>query len=130
MPKRFPTIKFLLQSQMAIVIAIAVSSTLITLKMRQHVGFEMIELQAYDRMIRWKRPLGTDDRLLMVEINETDLQTLKQVTPSDAILARAIDRLQQSKPRVIGVDLYRDLPQGKGQAALSKAFKQIGRAHV
>lgn len=124
MLKRFPTVKFLLQSQTAIVIAIAVCSTLITLKMRQHVGFEMIELQAYDRMIRWKRPLGTDDRLLMVEINETDLQTLKQVTPGDDILARAIDRLQQSKPRVIGVDLYRDLPQGQGQAALSKAFKQ------
>ena len=109
---------------MAIVTTIAVCSTLITLRMRQHAGFEMVELQTYDRMMRWKQPLGTDDRLLMVEINETDLQTLKQVTPSDEVLARAIDRLQQFKPRVIGVDLYRDLPQGKGQSALNAAFKK------
>ncbi len=116
------SLKSLLQSQAAIVIAIGLSTAAATLMIRQHVGFEMIELQAYDRMVRWKQSLGADNRLLMVEITETDLQTLKQVTPSDDILARAIDRIQTAKPRVIGVDLYRDLPQGKGKLALTKAL--------
>jgi adenylate cyclase len=116
------SLKSLLQSQAAIVIAIGLSTAATTSMIRQHVGFEMIELQAYDRMVRWKQSLGTDNRLLMVEITETDLQTLKQVTPSDDILAQAIDRIQTASPRVIGVDLYRDLPQGKGKTALAKAL--------
>ncbi len=118
------SLKSLLQSQAAIVITITLSTAAATFMIRQHVGFEMIELQAYDRMVRWKQSLGADHRLLMVEINETDLQALQQVTPSDAVLARAIDRLQASKPRVIGIDLYRDLPQATGKTALAKAFKK------
>ncbi len=123
MLKPLPSLKSLLQIPAAIVLAIGLSSAAMTCMIRQHVGFEMIELQAYDRMVRWKTSLGNDDRLLMVEINESDLQFLKQVTPSDEILANALDRLQKSSPRVVGIDLYRDLPQGKGKAALNQALK-------
>jgi adenylate cyclase len=121
--KSFSLFKSLLQSPTAIVLAIGLSTAATTLMIRQHVGFEMIELQAYDRLVRWKTSLGHDDRLLMVEISESDLQFLKQVTPSDEILANALNRIQKYGPRVVGIDLYRDLPQGKGKAALNQALK-------
>ncbi len=123
-PKFISTLRRNLSQSAAIVIVFAITSTGLTLLARRHVGFEMVELQAYDRMMRWKASPGSDPRLLLVEIDETDLQTLKQTTPSDAVLAQAISKLQQYQPRVIGIDLYRDLPQGKGQKEYLKAVTQ------
>jgi adenylate cyclase len=113
-----------LNQSAAIVIVFAITSTGLVCLARRHIGFELVELQAYDRMMRWKSSPGSDPRILLVEINETDLQTLKQATPSDAILAKALTKLQRYQPRVIGIDLYRDLPQGKGQKDYIKAVTQ------
>ncbi len=123
-PKLIATLRRHLNQSAAIIIVFAVTSTGLVCFARRHVGFEMVELQAYDRMMNWKPSPGSDPRLLLVEINETDLQALKQPTPSDAILAQALTKLQQHQPRVIGIDIYRDLPQGKGQKDYIKAVKQ------
>jgi adenylate cyclase len=119
-----PTLKQSLNQSTAFVLLLAIGSAGLVTIARKHVGFEMVELQAYDRMMRWKPSLGIDPRILLVEIDENDLQTLKTSTPSDATLAHAFQKLQRHQPRVIGLDLYRDLPQGKGQNELLKALIQ------
>lgn len=123
-PKLLASLRRQLNQSAAIVIVFSIASTALVCLARRHVGFEMVELQAYDRMMRWQASPGSDPRLLLVEIDETDLQTLKQTTPSDAILAQALTQLQRHKPRVIGIDLYRDLPQGKGRKDYLKAVTQ------
>ncbi|MGD1927377.1 MAG: CHASE2 domain-containing protein [Leptolyngbyaceae cyanobacterium] len=96
--------------------------TAAVLVIRQLGGWAPLELMIYDRWTQWQPALPQDDRLLVVEITEADLKALQQSTPSDAILSQAIQTLQAHNPRVIGIDLYRDIPQGEGQAALLKTL--------
>jgi adenylate cyclase len=86
-------------------------------------AFEPLELRIYDWMMRSRSDLNADPRLLIVGITETDLRRLKTVTVSDRPLAEVLQTLQKHKPRVIGIDLYRDLPEGKGQAQLKQQLQ-------
>jgi adenylate cyclase len=85
--------------------------------------FEPIELNAYDTLVRLQSARSPDQRLLIVGVTEADLYRLNASTPSDRTLAAAIGILQKSQPAVIGLDFYRDLPQGEGQALLKKQFQ-------
>jgi CHASE2 domain-containing sensor protein/tRNA A-37 threonylcarbamoyl transferase component Bud32 len=95
---------------------LAVSS--LVLGFRQVGGLEPLELNLYDRMVRIQGDRGLDPRLLMVTISEADLQQLQRATPSDQSVAEVIQTLAQHKPRAIGLDLHRDLPQEPGHEAL------------
>jgi len=90
----------------------------LVLGLRQVGGVEPLELRIYDRMVRLRAADASDPRLLVVEITEEDIQALQRPTPSDETLARAIAQLQQLQPRVIGLDLHRDVPQEPGHAQL------------
>jgi Predicted transmembrane sensor domain len=84
---------------------------------RQFGGLQPLELKAYDLMMRSRPDQGLDSRLLIVEITETDIQTIKQWPIPDGILAQVLAKLQQHQPRAIGIDIYRDLviPPGHGE---------------
>jgi len=101
------------------VLAIATAAvTCVVLGLRQLGWLEPLELAAYDQMTRLQPAQPPDPRLLIVGIDEADLQTLQRTTPSDQSVAQALALLQQMRPRVIGLDLYRDLPQQPGYAEL------------
>ncbi|WP_204152321.1 CHASE2 domain-containing protein [Leptolyngbya sp. CCY15150] len=100
----------------AIAASVAIASGVIGL---QSLGWlEPLELSAYDHMVRLKPSLDPDPRLLIVQITEADLQRLQRVTPSDATLSDVLSTLQEYSPRVIGLDLYRDIPQDPGRDLL------------
>ena len=90
----------------------------IVLLIRQMGGWMPLELLIHDRWVQHQPPLEQDDRLLLVEITEADLRELNRTTPSDATLHQVIQTLQAHDPRVIGLDMHRDLPQGEGHEAL------------
>ncbi|WP_448599624.1 CHASE2 domain-containing protein [Thermoleptolyngbya sp.] len=90
----------------------------LVLGLRQVGGVEPLELRIYDRMVRLRAADASDPRLLVVEITEADIQALQRATPSDETLAQAIALLQQHQPRVIGLDLHRDVPQEPGHVQL------------
>jgi CHASE2 domain-containing sensor protein len=76
------------------------------------------ELQAYDYLMR-SRPLeAPDERILIVEVTESDIQTYQEYPLSDATLLRLLQKLEQHHPRAIGVTLYRDLAEPPGHQAL------------
>ncbi|NEQ45170.1 MAG: CHASE2 domain-containing protein [Leptolyngbya sp. SIOISBB] len=100
----------------------ALMVTAIVLTIRQLGGWVPIELWLHDQWVQRQPPPPVDDRLLVVEITEADLMRLQQTTPSDAILAEVITTLQTHDPQVIGLDLYRDIPQGEGHAQLLSAL--------
>lgn len=97
-------------------IAIAVTGLLAAV--RQVGWLQAPELSLYDQLTRLQPDRGMDPRLLLVEITEADLQALQRGTPSDRDVAQVISILQQHQPRVIGLDLHRDLPQEPGHQAL------------
>ncbi|MBW4649141.1 MAG: EAL domain-containing protein [Kastovskya adunca ATA6-11-RM4] len=81
-------------------------------------SLQPLELAAFDQMVRLQKDAPPDPRILVVAIAESDIQSIKEWPLSDRVVAQLIQKLQQYDPKVIGLDLHRDLPQGEGQAAL------------
>ncbi|MUG92303.1 CHASE2 domain-containing protein [Scytonema sp. UIC 10036] len=86
--------------------------------------FQPTELKAFDQMLQWRPEEGLDERLLIVKATEEDFQQLNQDPLHDETLAKILKKIEAHKPIAIGIDLYRDLPQGKGQEQLLKIFKE------
>jgi adenylate cyclase len=69
------------------------------------------------------RPIEpVDERIVIVEVNEQDVQKLNWPI-SDAKLAKMLSIIKENKPRVIGLDIYRDLPVEPGHSDLVKIFE-------
>lgn len=96
--------------------------TCLLLALRQAGNLQSLELLAFDNMIRVREERGPDPRLLIVEVTEEDIRNQNEWPLSDQTMADLLNRLQADNPRTIGLDIYRDIPQGSGQAALAKAL--------
>ncbi|WP_432812183.1 CHASE2 domain-containing protein [Pantanalinema sp. GBBB05] len=109
------------------ILCIGITSTTITgilVGARQLGWGQQPELLAYDQMMRLRPDQPPDPRLLIVAITEADIYAQQRWPLSDRTIAQVLDRLQQYQPRVIGLDVYRDLPQEPGHQALSKQLQQ------
>jgi CHASE2 domain-containing sensor protein len=116
------------------VLAMSLVVTGLVMGARSLGWLEPLELWAYDRCMAM-RPLTEqpDSRLLIVGVTEADLEQYGTLEPmasrrilSDRIVATILKTLNQSKPRVIGLDIIRDIPIGDGQAELLKELRRQG----
>ena len=98
---------------------IAIAVTIFTILLRLTGGLQGLELTALDIYFQ-QRPTDIDPRITIITIDESDIQTIGQFPLSDRILARSLDALIRYQPRVIGLDLYRDLPVPPGNAQLQQ----------
>lgn len=96
----------------------------LTVGLRAVGVFERSELAFYDQFIRFQSDRPPDERVVVVGINEVDLQTLQEWPISDLTMARLLEALQAYQPRVIGVDVLRDIPTGEGRDALIQQLQQ------
>lgn len=78
----------------------------------------------YDHTVRTRPDLGADPRLLVVTITEEDIKSLGQWPLSDQVLAQALQELQRHQPKVIGLDLFRDLPVEPGYQELAAQLQK------
>ncbi len=102
------------------------ASILITgllIALRQAGGLQSLELLALDRMVRLKGDSGPDPRLLVVEVTEEDIREQGEWPLPDQKIADLIQQIQSSAPKSIGLDIYRDIPQGDGYEALAKELQ-------
>ncbi len=81
------------------------------------------EWATLDQFFRWRPLEPTDERIVIVGIDEADLRAVGQWPIPDAVLARLLEKVKTQKPRAIGLDLYRDLPVEPGHSALMKVFQ-------
>jgi CHASE2 domain-containing sensor protein len=86
------------------------------------------ELAAFDSMMRSRPDEAKDNRILIVEITEADVQAQDAVerggaSLSDSALAQLISKLEQYHPRVIGLDIYRENPVKPEYTDLAKWMK-------
>lgn len=91
--------------------------TLLVLSLAKFQGFEQLELFAFDWMVRLRPAAPPDERSLIVAITEDDLQEWGWPL-EDRTLAQLLSQLQKNRPQAIGLDIYRDLPQGDRYEAL------------
>lgn len=102
-----------------------------TLCLRYLGILQTAELQTLDQMLRLRPKQEQDSRLLVVEITEKDIQSYQQEivrgTKSipDYKLAELLHKIKQYKPRVIGLDIYRDSldPEQPNQKNLADKLK-------
>jgi adenylate cyclase len=113
--------KFVCTWQGALIVAPGTAGLTIAI---QFLGLlQPLELAALDLSFRLRPPEPIDERIIIVGVKESDLATLKQYPASDAVLAKLLNRIKQQQPKVIGLDLYRDLPVEPGYEELVKVFK-------
>ncbi|MDJ0594155.1 MAG: CHASE2 domain-containing protein [Pleurocapsa sp. MO_226.B13] len=82
-----------------------------------------LEWNLLDRFYRWRPVEASDERIVIVTINETDLKEVGQWPVPDGLLAQALAKIQAQNPQAIGLDLYRDLPVEPGHTDLVKLFQ-------
>lgn len=110
--------------------SVLIATAAITLSLmgaRQLGILESVELGAYDRMVRLRPDESPDSRLLVVGITESDIQKLQQWPISDRKIAEILQKIEKLQPRVIGLDILRDLPQGEGREELTQVLARSDR---
>ncbi|MDA0674607.1 MAG: CHASE2 domain-containing protein, partial [Cyanobacteria bacterium] len=97
------------------------------------IGFQLLgllqplELKALDALMRLRPPEPADSRILVVRITEADFQALGEYPLSDRTVLQLLETLDQAQPSLIGLDLYRDIPQGEGHGDLMDYWQQHPR---
>ncbi|MCC3409116.1 MAG: CHASE2 domain-containing protein [Microcoleus sp. PH2017_10_PVI_O_A] len=82
---------------------------------------EPLELSMLDRLMSQREPELIDNRLLVVEVTNKDAE--KYGYPqNDATLAKAIDKLQQFQPLIIGLNMHRNSAREPGRKQLISLF--------
>ncbi len=81
----------------------------------RHLGMlQNWELQAFDQLVRHRPDENPDPRILVVAVTETDFasqdRTVTRGSISDWALNKTLRIIKSYKPRVMGLDIYRDLP--------------------
>ncbi|MBD2463571.1 CHASE2 domain-containing protein [Oscillatoria sp. FACHB-1407] len=85
-------------------------------------ALQLMELAALDQMFRLRPFEPADPRIVLVTIDESDIKQMGQWPMSDAVLAQLILAVKQQQPRVIGLDIFRDLPVEPGHQELLNVF--------
>lgn len=72
--------------------------------------WEGVELQALDLFLRYRPAETTDEKITILEITDADLQALGTYPVPDDAMVQLLEKLESYEPRVIGLDIFRDLP--------------------
>ncbi|MEO0535632.1 MAG: CHASE2 domain-containing protein [Cyanobacteria bacterium P01_A01_bin.123] len=88
-------------------------------------AFQLLEWRALDAFLRSHPAEALDDRILLVSIDEQAIRAVGSYPIPDQPLATLLRRLQRHEPRVVGLDLFRDLPVEPGYPELVATFQEM-----
>ena len=86
-------------------------------------GFQHWEWLTFDLFLRLRPYESKDERIVVIGITEEDIKKAGTYPLSDQKIAELIERLQEYKPRAIGLDIIRDMPVEPGHQDLKKIFE-------
>ena len=88
------------------------------------------ELNAYDHLMQLRPYEQPDPRLLIITVGEADIKYQKeqgmdmQWSLSDQALSQLLDKLEQYKPKSIGLNIYREFPTDPNYPNLANRLNQ------
>ncbi|MGB7441471.1 MAG: CHASE2 domain-containing protein [Coleofasciculaceae cyanobacterium] len=85
--------------------------------------FQLVEWATLDQFFLLRPQEPIDQKIVIIAINEADINQVGDWPISDAVLAQVLTKLKAQQPRVIGLDLYRNLPEPPGHQELVELFK-------
>ncbi|WAL59376.1 sensor histidine kinase [Thermocoleostomius sinensis] len=86
-------------------------------------SLQQMEWWSLDHLLRSRPNEPTDDRVLIVGIDEADINEVGVHPIPDQQLAALLKKLQTYQPAAIGIDIVRDLPIKPGEAELEQVFQ-------
>ncbi len=91
------------------VIVASLVAVILVMGVRSFGLLQFLELTAFDQLMEWRPQEEPDKRLLLVEVTQKDIEQLGDIYPlSDFMVLQLFQTLDQYKPEVIGLDIYRD----------------------
>jgi len=104
-------------------IGVTVAAVIIVVRGTGHL--QPLELGTYDSYLKQRvKSSAAESPVTLVTITESDIRALGQWPMSDATLTRVLRSVLEKKPRVIGLDLYRDMPVPPGKEQLTALFRE------
>jgi CHASE2 domain-containing sensor protein len=88
-------------------------------------ALQLIEWVTLDSFLRLRPSEPIDERVVIVGIDEEDIRRIGDYPIPDREIAKLLRTLQKYQPRVIGLDIVRDIPVEPGHTELVAAFKDI-----
>ncbi|OUL21290.1 histidine kinase [Nostoc sp. RF31YmG] len=85
-------------------------------------SMQSLEWLVFDTFLRLRLAENIDERILIVGINEDDIHRVGYPVP-DKEMAELLRKLQAYAPKVIGLDIVRDIPVEPGHSELENIFK-------
>ena len=109
--------------------------TLSTISLRYLGFFEKAELQTFNQIFVLRPKEDLDQRLLVVEVTEKDIQSRQETTTgvksiSDSTLAQLLNKLQKYQPRVIGLDIYRDFADPSNESKPIELATELSKENI
>ncbi|MDZ8053126.1 MAG: CHASE2 domain-containing protein [Aulosira sp. ZfuVER01] len=96
-------------------------------------SMQSLEWLVFDTFLRLRLTENIDERILIVGINEDDIHQVGYPV-ADREMAAVVRKLQSYAPKVIGLDIVRDIPVEPGHSELESIFRNtknlIGIAKV
>jgi diguanylate cyclase (GGDEF)-like protein/PAS domain S-box-containing protein len=112
-----------LQVQRELFVSFGVASCIIALRA---LGlFQQFEWGAFDQFFQLRPIEAPEEHITIVAIDERSLRTVGTWPIPDGVIAKLLTKLNQQKPRAIGLDIYRDLKVNSGHEQLLAAYKAI-----
>jgi adenylate cyclase len=112
-------------------LAVALTVLVAALTWLRNAGhLQFLELAAYDVLVATAtRPGGLKPPITLIDITEADIQRMGNWPLTDLQLAEALRRILDAEPRVVGVDIYRDLPVATRTPSAAELLLGSGLAH-
>ena len=85
--------------------------------------FQILEWATRDQFFRLRPREAQEEDIVVITIDEADLKKVGDWPIPDRTLAKMLNILKAQEPRVIGLDLYRDLPEPPGHEELLEVFR-------
>ncbi|KOP27427.1 histidine kinase [Hapalosiphon sp. MRB220] len=86
---------------------------------------QSLEWLAFDNFLRIRPAEAIDERIIIVGINEKDIHSIGTYPIPDKEIAALLRKLNSLAPRVIGLDIVKDLPVEPGHAELISTYRDI-----
>ncbi|MBD2605287.1 CHASE2 domain-containing protein [Scytonema hofmannii FACHB-248] len=115
-----------------IVFQVSLFVTALIIGMRSLGNLQSSELMSFDHLMRSRPYEAQDQRILIVGVTEVDVRTQPPkerggASLSDKTLALVVKKLEQFKPRAIGLDIYRENPVSADYPDLANTMENSDR---
>ncbi|NES23733.1 MAG: CHASE2 domain-containing protein, partial [Symploca sp. SIO3E6] len=104
-------------------VAVSILTAIVVVVARSLGLLQPLELRAFDIFLRSRPSEPTDERILIIGIDDEDIEKIETYPIPDKEIANLLSKVQSYQPAAIGLDLVRDAPVEPGHEELISMFR-------